>query len=513
MSETQELAAPKPNRMRRCARRIARVCVVFGLSLFTLFVALFIYLNRVPGSYPPANHPITPPSRTDYVRFGLDGFESPYLGHTGSCNGKGETMFGGTKANDLDKEYTMGLRWTFTPVNWGALEPDGPVDLEKGIPPAWKALDAFVIEAQKRRLNILMQAPVVGGNAEGPPEWAGRREPGKSAPANIEPAANFAAKLAGRYRPGGLLAMQQKWGTHFGVRAWELDNEPEMYRTHWKGQGGDYAEFATKVAAQIRKVDPLALILLPGVASGGNKAKWLESALDARSLGGSPAYRKNGVRYSIGPVADVINFHVYEGLDSAFSKSPRTIEVVFDEIQQIFQEWETRSDGFHYVRKSEYWHTEGNFDFIGALAEKRRAAWRMQFFTRAFAAGVRKVCVMDASNLERIAVKSYVEALPWPFPMEWAARSVKVLSGQAAAFLHKDGVKSEDGQVWVLWAVAGTGDALVEIPFVRSTGVIVSLDGTKQSRQCTNGFISLRLLGDKKMAPPVLIVDRKAEAI
>jgi hypothetical protein len=285
-----------------------------------------------------------------------------------------------------------------------------------------------------------------------------------------------------------------------------------MYRTHWKEQGGDYAEFATKVAAQIRKADPLALILLPGVASGGTKAKWLESALDALSLDGSPAYRKNGVPYSIGPVADVISFHIYEGLDSAFSKTPRTIEVVFDEIQEIFQKWESRSVGFHYARKREYWHTEGNFDFIGALAEKRRAAWRMQFFTRAFAAGVRKVCVMDASNLERIAVKSYVEALPWPFPMERADRSVKVLSGKVAAFLHKDGVKSEDGQVWVLWAVAGTGDALVEVPLVRRAGVIVSLDGTTQNLQCTNGSISLRLAGDEKMAPPILIVDRKGAA-
>jgi hypothetical protein len=36
-------------------------------------------------------------------------------------------MFGGSKTKDLDKEVAMGLRWTFMPVNWRAIEPDGPV--------------------------------------------------------------------------------------------------------------------------------------------------------------------------------------------------------------------------------------------------------------------------------------------------------------------------------------------------------------------------------------------------
>ena len=44
-----------------------------------------------------------------------------------------------------------------------------------------------------------MQAPVVGGNAGGPPEWAGRREPDRSAPENMKAAADFAEKLARRY--------------------------------------------------------------------------------------------------------------------------------------------------------------------------------------------------------------------------------------------------------------------------------------------------------------------------
>ena len=115
--------------------------------------------------------------------------------------------------------------------------------------------------AKARGLNVLMQAPVVGGNAGGPPAWAGRREPGKSAPARMDALAEFAGQLAQRYRPGGVLAQRQGWGARYGVRVWELDNEPESYRTHWLGQAADYAEFVTLASAQIKAADPQAALI------------------------------------------------------------------------------------------------------------------------------------------------------------------------------------------------------------------------------------------------------------
>ncbi len=231
-------------------------------------------------------------------------------------------MFGISKIADLDKERAMGLRWTFMPVYWRAMEPNGPVDLSRETPAAWKALDAFVIAAQQRGLNVLMQAPVVGGNAGGPPAWAGRRENGKSAPANMDALVAFAGKLADRYRPGGTLAQREGWGERYGIRAWELDNEPESYRTHWDGQAADYAEFVTDAAARIKAVDPQAVIVAPGIAAGKQGLKWLADALDAAALSGSPAFRARGKPYSIGPVVDVVSLHDYEGLDSFFQAVP-----------------------------------------------------------------------------------------------------------------------------------------------------------------------------------------------
>lgn len=507
-SEAIPQPGPTTSRKRGCLRPAKYGCGCLAIAVVLVVALVFVFLNRVPKTYPSASRPIEPPSATNALGGGLDGFESPYLGHTGSWDGKGGGMGGSSKNNALDKEVEMGLRWTFMPVYWRALEPSGPVDLSNGVPAAWEALDAFVVEAQKRRLNILMQAPVMGGNAGGPPSWAGRREKGKSAPMKMDEAAEFAQKLAVRYAPGGTLAARKGWGTNYGVRAWELDNEPDGYLTHWRDQAADYAEFVTKASAAIKQADPQALILAPGTMGGQKASTWVEATLDAHAMRGSPEFRRRGVPYSIGPASDVVSFHVYEGLNTAFSGTDRTIEVVFTEMQQVFEKWETASRGFEYARKQEYWHTEGNFDFLGVLSQTRRAAWRMQFFTRAFAAGIRKVMVMDASGLEQTAVKAYVSTLPNPFPMERADSSVEVMKGKAAPFRHLDHPRVEDDRVWVLWAQAGTGDAEVAVPSNREHVRVIQVDGSEARVPTSQGKVQIALRGDAKMAPPVLLVDR-----
>jgi hypothetical protein len=479
------------------------------LGLLGLMVGgLFLLLNRVPGSYPEVKDPIPPPEAAEQLGGGLEGFASPYLGHTGSWDGKGGRLGGKPKTNDLDLEVKMGLRWTFMPVYWRALEPEGPVEPGKTNPPAWAALDAFVAQAKARKLNILMQAPVVGGNAGGPPQWTGRREPGKSAPAKMAAAAEFAGKLAQRYAPGGTLARERGWGTNYGVRAWELDNEPDGYLTHWKGQAGDYAEFATLVAGKIKAADPQGVILAPGVMGGGRATPWVEATLDAQRLEGSPAYRQGGTAHSLGPLLDVVSFHVYEGLDSALAGKERTVEVAFGEVRDLFEKWERGAEGFHYARKRHYWHTEGNYDFLGVMSARRRAAWRMQFFTRAFAAGIRKVNVMDANAVEQAAVRAYVAALPAPFPMRRVREGFKVVRGEPVVYLHEDGQAAGAGRVWVMWAKANTGEAEVQVPCGRQAAEWVSTEGVRAGVSAADGQVQVKLRGDKKMAAPVLVIDR-----
>ena len=120
------------------------------LLFVAVIVLVIMFLGKVPKSYPPATRPISAATSVTNLGDGLDGFESPYLGHTGSWDGKGGAMFGGSKIPDMDKERAMGLRWTFMPVYWRVMEPNGTVDLGRETPQAWQALDAFVIAAQER---------------------------------------------------------------------------------------------------------------------------------------------------------------------------------------------------------------------------------------------------------------------------------------------------------------------------------------------------------------------------
>ena len=142
----------------------------------------------------------------------------------------------------------------------------------------------------------------------------------------MDAASAFAGKLAARYAPGGTLSREQGWGRQYGVRAWELDNEPESYRTHWQDQAGDYAEFATKVSAQIKQVDSRALILVPAAAGNRNALPWIRAALEPHRLSGSAEFRRRGIPYSIGPLADGVSFHIYEGLNAVFYSGNDTVE-------------------------------------------------------------------------------------------------------------------------------------------------------------------------------------------
>lgn len=62
--------------------------------------------------------------------------------------------------------------------------------------------------------------------------------------------------------------------------------------------------------------------------------------------------------------------------------------------------------------------------------------------------------------------------------------------------------------VWVLWAVAGAGDALVEVPVTHSRVAVVSINGQPVPFAATDMQTQFTLKGDPKMPPPVLVIDR-----
>src|SRR5690348_2295913 len=72
-------------------------CGCGTLLLVLPIVALFWLLgSSVPDSYRIAENPIPPPAPSVEAAESLKGFSSPYIGHTGSWDGKGGAIFGGS---------------------------------------------------------------------------------------------------------------------------------------------------------------------------------------------------------------------------------------------------------------------------------------------------------------------------------------------------------------------------------------------------------------------------------
>jgi len=179
-------------------------------------------------------------------------------------------------------------------------------------------------------------------------------------------------------------------------------------------------------------------------------------------------------------------------------------------VRDVFNEYQHHAAHFGYPRKQNYWQTEGNYDFLGILSAQRRARWRWQFMTRAFAAGIRKVCVMDASPAEQVAVREYVAALPDPFPMKAADGESHLLAGAARVFRHQDrsAPKGDSGDVWVLWAVPGSRGAIVELPVAQKSVLLVGGDGRHTTVAANNHRIQVHLAEDSKIAAPIIVIDR-----
>ena len=92
--------------------------------------------------------------------------------------------------------------------------------------------------------------------------------------------------------------------------------------------------------------------------------------------------------------------------------------------------------------------------------------------------------------------------------MELAVKDVQVLQGTALAFRHSDGADPRDGQVWIIWPAADTGDATVRVPVRQAEVEVISVTGQSSRLRASDGWVQIPLPGDAKMAPGVLVVDR-----
>jgi hypothetical protein len=453
------------------------------------------------------------------------GFASPFLGHSGSRALPGLTGVGPVDGllldeRTLDQEREMGLRWTYASVRWGLVEPLGPTDAHHDTPTgAWARIDAWVEACRARGLNLWLQ-PGWSDAADTPPAWAGVRVPlgygdpqswtdprgghhesglaampgPPKAPADMAAAAVFVGKLAHRYRPGGELAQERGWTDGYGVRVWELPNEPDAYGLWW-GEYDDYAEAAVRLRGAIKAEDPLAVVLGPA-ASAHADDEFLRMFLDARTQRASLEYLMNGAAYAGGPAVDAVSFHNYESLDGRRAEHTYLAHRAW---------WDLYADqpGGSYPRGRAFWHTEGGLDFLGPdLDNATRARWVPQFLARGFAAGIARLTLMDlhgddaAKIHARRAARAFVELLPDPHGL----RSLSADADAAQVFRHGDA-----RWTYVAWATGAAGS--VRLPVRTPSALVLDKYGEGGAAAAVGGEVAIDLPAGEGFNEPVYLVE------
>jgi hypothetical protein len=218
----------------------------------------------------------------------------------------------------------------FVPVTWSDIEKAPGVYDTAG-------LDELVVGAHDDGIDLVMQVQSTG-------EWTvptpanilasgGRRENTQhpepagvtAAPTDIDAAVPFWQELVRRYHPGGTLAREKGWTDGWGVRAYEVENEPDFSAWpggSWQSVTKDYALFLSHVWKAVHAIDPKVLVAAPGLSgvdplpgSGNTSTDWLRTLLstDRASLEyASDDYRAAvpaGPVIGAAPYIDVYSFH------------------------------------------------------------------------------------------------------------------------------------------------------------------------------------------------------------
>jgi hypothetical protein len=164
----------------------------------------------------------------------------------------------------------------------------------------WSRFDGTVVGAVEHGLELL------AGLTATPP-WVLGFEPHGAWAENMvpppEPWAEFVREAVRRYRPGGVLARQRGWPDGWGVRHWEIWNEPDL-RTFWTGTAAQYRDRIWLPAVRIlRQEDPQAKIAFAGLCcfDPGGDDPWKQGGSTAEVL--STEESRSGV--------DLFSVHYY----------------------------------------------------------------------------------------------------------------------------------------------------------------------------------------------------------
>lgn len=176
----------------------------------------------------------------------------------------------------------LGAGWNRWPLYWDRVEGSpGVYD--------WSGYDRLVSDDVRHRLRInaiLLGRPAFYGQTGiiaglNNPVFADNSDtpaPDKT-PNPANPWALFVYQAVQRYKPGGLLALQQGWPPELGITVWEAWNEPD-FPLFWNASVEDYARLLKVAYLAAHQADPNARVMFGGLAfSGPDQDNWLNRVL------------------------------------------------------------------------------------------------------------------------------------------------------------------------------------------------------------------------------------------
>ena len=211
---------------------------------------------------------------------------SPTLPITNTAGGADPSPFGiGAYLSTIDRGdgtitttgvlAALGARWDREEFRWQSIEPrPGQFD--------WGATDAVVLAAHRAGLSILGVLDY----------WSTWTQPYTTT--GYTDFADFAGAVADRYRPGGTLATQQGWGMGYGVRAWEVWNEPTTL-AYWTGTPAQFGMLLKPASTAIHRADAHATVMYTSFGSVGDP--------QVLAVAGKRAIDAIALHFYAGPVA------------------------------------------------------------------------------------------------------------------------------------------------------------------------------------------------------------------
>jgi hypothetical protein len=443
---------------------------------------------------------------------GIRADESPYMDSVSAALPGPQWMRSDYERGFANDEWA-GIRWAYVWVDWS--------DIEK-VPGLYdfSGLDDLVVSAHSHGIDLMMQVQT-GGDfvVPGPAQLAATggyrtnaRHPvlPSSAPRNLEGPIGFWRAIARHYMPNGQLAHAEHWTDDYGVRYFEVENEPDSLpwiTGTWSNVPKDYALYVSVVRRTLRSVWPDLKVVGPALGTGPDGSgccsglSWLDQVL---RVDGDLQWASDQYRTAVaggqpivggGPLIDVYSFHD-DFYDPSSSYSIDRTRGVRDVVRRY-----SRQVRYPAPSGPVLWETEGG-PVTRPGDQVTYARDQAQVTIRLINAGVQRVN-FDASGLrgdspstrdtDPAALEARALATYFPSYRGIVSRTSQItLAAHNAVEAYSWTDRRTHLRSWILWAPNGSGAAFtVPVPVRTPFALLLAHDWASSQVRSVRGTVAV----------------------